>query len=327
MGDGSVRRRPFRLRRSCLTVPASSERMLTKARGVAADLVVIDLEDSVVAAEKGAARSLAVDALLADDWVAPSRSVRVNGCSSPWVLDDLITVVGATVGGLATVVVPKVTGASELHFIDGVLRQLELATSTSVGSTGIEVLVEDPRGLLDLRSILAASARLESVILGPGDMAAALGMPGLGIGEIDDRYPGDPWQSVLTTVLVHARLAGVQAVDGPYGRVHDLDGTRRSAQRSRTLGFDGKWVLHPNQVAVANEVYGTTQHDFDQAVHLLAEYARMGAGEQRGAIIVDGEMVDEASRQMALVVAEKGRQQGLIPVKPSSDERPTRKSL
>jgi citrate lyase subunit beta / citryl-CoA lyase len=304
--------RPYRPRRSCLAVPGSSEKMLGKAQELNADQVFLDLEDSVAPDVKEDARPTVVRALREGDWGDKVRVVRVNDVSTRWCHGDISHIVSETGPDyLDCIMVPKVEDAAQVHFVDHLLRQIELENGWEVGRIGLEVQIENSHGLVNAQEILAASERIETFIFGPGDMAAALNMPSLTVGAIQPDYPGDHWHWVVMTILVHARHAGVQAIDGPYAQIRDVDGFREVATRSRVLGYDGKWVLHPGQIDAANEIYGLTQVDYERAVDILAAYEVATSEEKRGAVMFGDEMIDEATRKMAEVNAEKGRLQGL----------------
>lgn len=311
--------RPPRSRRSCLAVPGSSDRMIDKAVGLDADEVILDLEDSVALTQKEDARQRVVAALRERDWGRRVRAVRVNDVSTPWTLRDLLTVVGGAGDRLDTIILPKVRDAGQVAFVDHVITQLERDHGWPVGGIGLELQVEDAEGLLELRPVLAASPRVEAIVFGPGDMAAALGMPGMTVGDDIEDYPGDPWHHVLFTILLEARRHGIQAIDGPYARIRDADGFDRMARRTRALGFDGKWVLHPDQIEPANRIFGVSQAAFERASDLLDAYRHATEAEGRGAATFDGEMIDEATRKMAEVSLARGRAQGLT-VRPVPDE-------
>ena len=304
--------RPLRARRSCLAVPGSSPKMLEKAQGLPADQVFLDLEDSVAPSAKEEARDNVIQALREGDWGKKTRVVRVNDCTTPWTLRDLTTVVEAAGEHLDCIMIPKTQFDGQVQFVDHVLTQIEMAQGWEVGRIGLEIQIENAQGLVNARSILAASERAEAFIFGPGDMAAALGMPSLTVGDIQPDYPGDHWHWVLYTVLVHARNVGIQAIDGPYAKVRDVEGFREVARRSRTLGLDGKWVLHPAQIDVANEVYGVSQVDFERARDILDAYAYATSEEARGAVMFGDEMIDEASRKMAEANVVRGQAEGLV---------------
>jgi citrate lyase subunit beta / citryl-CoA lyase len=304
--------RPYRSRRSCLAVPGSSEKMLGKAQGLNADQVFLDLEDSVAPDVKADAREQVASALKEGDWGDKVRVVRVNDVSTQWCHGDISTVVSLTGPDyLDCIMVPKVEDAAQVHFVDHLLRQIELENGWEVGAIGLEIQIENGPGLINATEILAASERVETFIFGPGDMAAALNMPSLTVGAIQPDYPGDHWHWVNMTILVNARNAGVQAIDGPYAQIRDLDGFREVATRSRVLGFDGKWVLHPGQIEAANEVYGVSQEDYERAEDILAAYEHATGQEKKGAVMFGDEMIDEATRKMAEVNAMKGRREGL----------------
>ncbi|MDX1659706.1 MAG: CoA ester lyase [Nitriliruptorales bacterium] len=302
--------RPYRPRRSCLAVPGSSTKMLGKAQGLAADQVFLDLEDSVAPKAKEEARDNVISALRDGDWGDKTRVVRVNDATTQWTLKDVITVVEGAGDRLDCIMVPKVQYAGQVDFVDHVITQIEMEKGWEVGRIGLEIQIENAQGLVNAREILAASERAEAFIFGPGDMAAALGMPSLTVGDIQPDYPGDHWHWVLYTVLVHARNEGIQAIDGPYAKVRDVEGFREVAKTSQVLGFDGKWVLHPAQIEAANDIYGVSQEQFERAVDILDAYNEATEEELRGAVMFGDEMIDEASRKMAEANYQRGRAQG-----------------
>ncbi len=303
--------RPLRPRRSCLAVPGSSEKMLTKAQGLDADQVFLDLEDSVAPSAKPEARDNVVSALRDGDWGSKTKVVRVNDVTTQWTFRDVLTVVEGAGQQLDCIMVPKVQYAGQVEFVDNLITQIEMEKGWEVGRIGLEIQIENAQGLVNAREILAASERAEAFIFGPGDMAAALGMPSLTVGDIQPDYPGDHWHWVLYTVLVHARNEGIQAIDGPYSKVRDVEGFRTVAMNSRVLGFDGKWVLHPAQIEAANEIYGVSQTDYERARDILEAYEHATGTEAKGAVMFGEEMIDEASRKMAWINAEKGKREGL----------------
>jgi citrate lyase subunit beta/citryl-CoA lyase len=300
-----------RIRRSCLSVPGSSEKMLAKAATLPADQVFVDLEDAVARDLKNEeTRRLVVSALREHDWTARTRVVRVNAVGTPWCLDDLSTIVGGAGDVVDCVMLPKVESAAQVHFVAQLLEQLELKHGFE-RALGIEVQIESPRGLVEIERIAAASPRVETLIFGPGDYAASAGMPQLTVGAIETAYPGDAWHYVLSRIVTTARAFGLQAIDGPYAAIRDLDGFAEVARRSRVLGFDGKWALHPDQIPICNETYSPTQGEFDRAERIVEAY-RLATDEQgHGAVLFEGEMIDEASRKMAFAVVERGRAAGM----------------
>jgi len=252
-----------RRRRSCLTVPGDDERKLEKAAQLTPDEVILDLEDAVAPARKDEARALVARALRELEWRAATVAVRVNPCSA----EDHAMVAEARPD---VVVLPKVESADEVV----------------AAPVPTEAQIETALGLVDCERIAAAPG-LEALVLGPGDLAASLGVPELTIGE----GPHVPY--ALMRVLVAARAHGVSAVDGPFVVVDDLDGLRASAVRSAALGYDGKWCIHPSHVEVLNEVYAPTPEQLERARRILAI---------EGVERLDGEMVDEATRKMAAAI-------------------------
>ncbi|MDT0304412.1 HpcH/HpaI aldolase/citrate lyase family protein [Streptomonospora wellingtoniae] len=301
-----------RPRRSVLAVPASNARFIEKARDLEADAFFLDLEDAVAPSEKEAARANAAAALNAGGWGAKVRTVRVNDLETPWTYRDVIEVVEAAGAELDCLVLPKVTGPDHVRWLDTLLTQIEAATGLEAGRIGIEAQIEDARGASRADEIAAASPRLESLVYGPADFMASVNMRTLVVGEQPPGYDvGDAYHYVLMRILLAARANGLEAVDGPYLQIRDVEAFRRSAGRTAALGFDGKWVLHPSQVAAANEVFTPGQEDYDHAERILEAYEHATAVEGRGAVMLGGEMLDEASRKMALAVAGKGRAAGM----------------
>ncbi|AXK74504.1 MULTISPECIES: HpcH/HpaI aldolase/citrate lyase family protein [Mycobacteriaceae] len=304
----------YRPRRTCLSVPGSSDKMIEKAKTLAADQVFLDLEDAVAADAKTEARSRVAAALAEPGWSDQAlRGVRVNDWTTPWTHADVIEVVAAAGAQLDLIVLPKVSDATHVHALDLLLTQLERSHDLPVGRIGIEPQIEDAKGLVNINAI-AAAPRVQALVLGPGDMAASLNMRTLEVGGQPDGYDiGDAHHHVLMTILVAARAHGINAIDGPYVKVRDVEGFRRVAGRSAALGYDGKWVLHPDQIAAGNDLFSPRQADYDRAELILEAYAwhTSRAGGARGAVMLDDEMIDEASRKMALVVAGKGRAAGM----------------
>lgn len=300
-------------RRTILAVPGSSERFLAKARGVAADGVFLDLEDAVAPAAKADARGRIV-AALAQEWTPRWVTVRVNDWSTPWTYADVLEVIGGAGAHIDALVLPKVTGPDHVRALDLLLTQVERTHGLPVGRIGIEAQIEDAQGLLHVNEIAMASPRMVSLVYGPGDFAASLGMPSLAIGGQPAGYEiADAFHYVHLRIIVAARAAGIAAIDGPYVAIRDAEGFRVAARRSAALGYDGKWVLHPDQIAIGNEVFAPSAEEFERAERIIAAYAEATAetGGAVGAITVDGDMVDEASIKVARVVVARGRAAGL----------------
>ncbi|MGE5827540.1 MAG: HpcH/HpaI aldolase/citrate lyase family protein [Micromonosporaceae bacterium] len=302
-----------RPRRSCLAVPGSNVRMLDKAHGLPADQVFLDLEDAVAPLAKAGARGNVVAALNEGDWGGKILAVRVNDPTTAWAYRDVIDVVEGAGSTLDCVVLPKVSTPDHVAWLDLTLGQLERALGLPVGGIGIEAQIETAAGVSQVDAIAAASPRLEAIIFGPADLMASLNMRSLSVGRLPADYPGDPLHYVLMRIVVAARTYQLQAIDGPYLQVHDLAGFRVAASRTAVLGFDGTWVVHPGQIATANDVFSPTQAEYDRAEGILDAYERAtsAAGGSVGAVLLGDEMIDEASRKMALVIAGKGRAAGL----------------
>ena len=302
--------RVTRPRRSCLSVPGSSPKMLQKAPGLPADEVFMDLEDSVAPLAKEEARGNVIEALKEGDWTGKTVVVRVNGVYTKWCYRDVVDIVENAGHLLDCIMIPKVEYASDVVFVAELLRQIEESTGLD-RQVGIEAQIETATGLKNIHEIAHASDRTETLIFGPADMSASLGLPTVTAGLPMPGYPGDHWHFVLSTILVAARDAGLQAIDGPYLLIKDLDGFREMSMRSRALGFDGKWALHPGQIDVLNEVFTPTQDEYDKAEAILDAYKHATEVERRGAVMFGSEMIDEASRKMAEQLAIRGRAAGL----------------
>ena len=300
-------------RRTVLAVPGSSDRFIAKARGLGVDALFLDLEDAVAPAVKVESRTRIVEALDGGGFAAGLVTVRVNGWESPWTYGDVIEVVTGAGAAIDALVLPKTQSAAQVQALDLLLTQVEHTAGLPIGRIGLEVQIEDAVGLLHVAEIAAASPRLQSLVFGPGDFMASLGMGGLNVGAQPAGYPADAFHHVLMSILVAARAHGLQAIDGPYVAIRDLDGFRQSAQLSAALGYDGKWVLHPDQVAIGNQVYSPRQADFDRALRIQAAYAQATAvaGGAVGAIVVDDEMVDEAGVKLAAAIVARGRAAGM----------------
>ena len=298
-------------RRSCLSTPASSERFLAKAPTVPADMTFLDLEDSVAPLEKVAARAKAVDAVKNLSWDDRVLCVRVNAWDTKWTYGDVIEVVGGAGERLDEIMLPKVQSAAEVVALDPLLTQVEENAGLPVGHIGIEAQIETTRGLINVDDICAASPRLETIIFGPADFAASMEMPVLTGGVQIPEYPGDHFNYVFSRILMAGRANGLQVIDGPFLLVRELDKLRDFAQRTRILGYDGKWALTPDQAQVLNEVYSPTQEQFDRAHDILDAYRQATDEERRGAVMFGDEMIDEASRKMATKFVTRGLRAGL----------------
>jgi citrate lyase subunit beta / citryl-CoA lyase len=294
-----------------MSVPASSERFLVKARELPADEVMLDLEDSVAPAAKETARGLAVGALRAGGWDGKLVAVRINGAATPWAYQDVIAVVEGAPGAVDSLVLPKVTSPAAIIWLDVLLGQAEQALGLPAGKIRVEAQIEDAAGLAAVEAIAAASPRLVSLVFGPADFMASIGMRSLTVGGQPEGYEFDAHHYPLMRILVAAKAAGLQAIDGPYARIQDTDGLRKAAANVAALGYDGKWVLHPAQVPVVNEVFTPSLDEYWRALRILDAYERATSIEERGAVMLGEEMIDEASRKLALMLVAKGEAAGL----------------
>jgi citrate lyase subunit beta/citryl-CoA lyase len=293
-----------------MSVPASSERFLAKARGLAVDEVMLDLEDSVAPDAKPDARRLAV-AALGGGWDGKLVAVRVNDATTPWAYQDVIALVEGAGNAIDSLILPKVSDPGAVVWLDVLLSQLERSAGLEQGRIGIEAQIEDAAGLASVEAIAAASPRLVSLVFGPADFMASIGMRTLAVGGRPEGYAYDAHHYPLMRILVAAKARGLQAIDGPYAKIHDLDGLRVAAASSAALGYDGKWVLHPGQAAIVNEAFTPPADEYAEAQRILDAYERATSVDGRGAVMHGDEMIDEASRKLALAIVAKGRAAGL----------------
>jgi citrate lyase subunit beta / citryl-CoA lyase len=298
-------------RRSCHAVPGSNEKFLAKAPSLAADMFFLDLEDAVAPLEKEAARPKVVAAVRDQDWGDAVLCVRVNAWDTKWTYGDVISVVGEAGPRLDEIMLPKIQNAAQVVAMDLLLTQVELNSGLPAGHIGIEAQIETAQGLINVEDICAASPRIETVILGPVDFSASMGMPSLSGGLLIPEYPGDYFHYVFMKILMAGRANGLQVIDGPYVKVRDPDGFREYARRTQILGFDGKWSLHPDQVPILNEVFSPTQVQFDRAWEVLDAYREATEGERKGAVMLGDEMIDEASRKVAVTLVARGERAGM----------------
>jgi len=306
--------RTLRARRSCLAVPGSSQKFIDKARGLPADQIFLDLEDACAPLAKPDARKTIVAALNEGGWGEKVRVVRVNDWTTEWTYRDVTEVVEGAGANLDAIMLPKVQTPEQVHALDMLLTQIEKTMGLEVGRIGIEAQIENARGLNNVVAIAESSPRLETIVFGPADFMASINMKSLVVGEQPPGYTeGDAYHYILMQILMAARANDLQAIDGPYLQIRDVDGFRRVANRAAALGYDGKWVLHPGQIDAANETFSPSQEDYDHAENILDAYEwfTSEAGGAKGSAMLGDEMIDEASRKMALVIAGKGRAAGM----------------
>jgi citrate lyase subunit beta/citryl-CoA lyase len=298
-------------RRSCHAVPGSNQKFLDKAPGLPADMFFLDLEDAVAPSEKEGARAKVVEAVATKDWGDAVLFARINAWDTRWTYGDVIEVVGGSGTRLDGVMLPKVQRAADIVALDLLLTQVEINHGLPAGHVGIEAQIETAQGLINVEEICLASPRLEAVILGPVDLSASMGMPSLAGGLAIPEYPGDYFHYVFAKILMAGRAAGLQVIDGPYVKVRDPEGFRSYATRTQILGFDGKWSLHPDQIGTLNELFAPTQVQFDRAWLVVDAYRRATERDGRGAVMLDDEMIDEASRKAAVMLVGRGQRAGM----------------
>lgn len=301
--------RPLRPRRSELSTPATSEKMMAKAAASAADLVFLDLEDAVAPKAKADARRGAIKGLSSLDWGRKTRAVRVNGVHTQWCFDDVVDVVTEAGAQVDVIIVPKVKAPRDVWYIDTLLTHVEQKSGLEVGAIGLELLIEEVEALARVDEIAACCPRVEALILGVGDLAASHGMRGAHIGT-SENYPGDIWHSARTKMIVAARVNGIDAIDGPFGEYRDTTAYTQQARWAAELGAVGKWAIHPNQVAAANEVFSPSPEELTHARHVV-DAMRAAEEEGEGAISVDGTMVDAATARIFEVVLRRAELAGV----------------
>jgi citrate lyase beta subunit len=275
--------------------------MAEKALASAADVVLLDLEDAVAPDEKAGARGKIVRALRELDWHDRPTLFRANALDTPYFYRDLVEIVEEAGDRLDIVMIPKVQRPEDLHVATTLLSQIELAGGLESGEIKLEAQIESAEGLVNADGIAQATGRLTALHFGPGDFAASVRMPQTNIGtmdEWDDVYPGHRFHYAMQRILVAARARGLRAVDGPVADYRDEEGLRESCLIARSLGFDGKWCIHPAQIETVNEVFSPTPREIEWARKVVAAYEDATAA-GTGAISVEGQMIDAASIKMA----------------------------
>jgi citrate lyase subunit beta/citryl-CoA lyase len=273
--------------------------MFPKALESEADVVFLDLEDAVAPGDKEQARRNVIKALLELDWRGHAKtvSVRINGIDTHYMYRDVVDVVEQAGHRLDTVLIPKVGVPADVYLVDALLTQIETAKGIPQ-HIGIEVLIETALGMANVEAIAAGRGRLEVLHFGVADYAASNRARTVNIGGLNPDYPGDQWHFALSRMTVACRAYGLRAIDGPFGDFRDPDGFRLAARRGAALGIEGKWAIHPSQIALANEVFTPPEAEVDRARRIL-EALDAAAREGRGAAQLDGRMIDAASARMA----------------------------
>jgi len=307
-----------RLHRSELAVPASSRRMVEKAPTLGADVVFLDLEDAVAPDEKVDARKNVIEALHDLDWSRSSVSVRINGLDTRWCYRDVIDVVEQAGERLDMLLVPKVSRPADVEFVATLLAQIE--AERGFEPIGLSVLIETASGMANVEAIAGACPdRLEALVFGVGDYSVFTRARTLSVGGSNPAYAvltdggrdsgralhqADQWHYPLSRIVVAARAHGLRPIDGPFGDIQDPEGFLASARRAATLGCDGKWAIHPSQVPLANDVFSPDKAEVDQARRIL-EALEQGQAEGRGAVALDGQLIDIALIPMVRRVLEQ----------------------
>jgi citrate lyase subunit beta / citryl-CoA lyase len=302
-----VTERPARLRRSQLSVPGISEKMIEKAANGAADHVFLDLEDAVAPSAKEAARKTVVAGLNSLDWGKKTRCVRVNDVTTQWCFEDVIEVVEGAGSNIDTIMLTKARDGGDVKFVSLLLDQLELKLGLK-RRIGLEVLIEEAIGLRNVEEIAASSPRLEALIFGMGDYSASQQMNLRGFGG--EGYSGDIFHYPRFRVAMAARAAGLDPVDGPFANFKDIDGYKREARLAFMIGFSGKWAIHPAQIPLATEIFSPTPEAVARARELTQAYAK-AVSEGIGSVNVNGVMVDAASVRIVANIVRKAELIGM----------------
>ncbi len=307
--------RPDRLRRSELSTPGHSTKMIGKAAASDADLVFLDLEDAVAPSARPGARKNIIAGLNELDWGRTVRAYRINGVHTPWCHDDLIEVVTGAGANIDVIILPKIKGPRELWFVDDLLTQLELKLGLEVGRIGLEVLIEEVEALQRVDEIATASPRLEAMILGVGDLSASQGMRlgHIGVTDSDEalNYPGDIWHFARHRMIGAARAAGIDAIDGPYANFANPKGYEKSAATFAMIGGVGKWCIHPSQIEIANKMFAPSKDEIEEALGAI-QAVRDAESQGLGAANFNGMMIDAATTRLFRVTVDRARQCGLV---------------
>ncbi len=300
---------PARPNRCQLFGPGSRPAIFGKMAASEADVVNIDLEDSVAPSDKDSARRNVIEAIGGMDWGTKTLSVRINGLDTPWWYRDVVDLLEQASDRLDLIMIPKVGCAADLYAVDALVTAVEAAKGRSK-KIGFEVIIESAAGISHVEEIAAATPRLQAMSLGAADFAASMGMQTTGIGGTQAdyymlhegaRYWADPWHWAQAAIVAACRTHGVLPVDGPFGDFSDDEGFRAQARRSATLGMVGKWAIHPKQVALANEVFTPSDAAVTEAREILAAMEAAKANGE-GATVYKGRLVDIASIKQAEVI-------------------------
>ena len=303
---------PARPNRCQLFGPGSRPAIFEKMAASAADVINLDLEDSVAPSDKDSARANIIKATHDIDWGNKTLSVRINGLDTPYWYRDVVDLLEQASGRLDQIMIPKVGNAADIYAVDALVSAIEAAKGRSKPIT-FEVIIESAAGIAHVEEIAAASPRLAAMSLGAADFAASMGMQTTGIGGTQENYYmlhegqkhwSDPWHWAQTAIVAACRTHGVLPVDGPFGDFSDDEGFRAQARRSATLGMVGKWAIHPNQVAEANRIFTPTPEAVQEAREIL-EAMEEAKRKGQGATTYKGRLIDIASIKQAEVIVKQ----------------------
>ncbi len=304
-----------RVRRSELSTPGHSEKMIAKAAASDADMVFLDLEDAVAPSAKVGARKNIIAGLNELDWGDKIRSYRINSVDTQWCHDDIAEVVTGAGANIDVIMVPKIKGPREVWFVDDLLTQLELKLGLQVGRIGIECLVEEVEALQTVDEIATCSPRLEALTLGVGDLSASQGMRLGHIGVTDGdhalKYPGDVWHYARHRMIVACRSAGIDAIDGPYANFSSPGGYERSAATFSMIGGVGKWCIHPSQIEIANRVFAPSEAEIEEAKGVI-QAVHDAEAQGLGAATFNGMMIDAATTRLFQITLDRAKACRLI---------------
>jgi citrate lyase beta subunit len=288
-----------RLQRSELAVPGSNPKMFDKAAESDVDFIFMDLEDAVAPDDKPKARENIIQALNDIDWKGKKKtmSIRINGLDTHYMYRDVVDVVEKAGNNLDTILIPKVGVPADVYMIDCLITQIEEAKGIK-HKIGLECLIETALGMANVEAIATSSRRLEAMHFGVADYAASTRARTVSIGGLTPDYPGDQWHAAITRMTVACRAYGLRPIDGPFGDIQDKDGYIAAAKRAAALGIEGKWAIHPTQIELANDVFSPPEKEVDWARRTL-KALKEAAEQGKGAVQVDGKMIDAASARMA----------------------------
>lgn len=286
-----------RLQRSELAVPGSNPGMMEKAARSEADYVFLDVEDAVAPDEKERARKNIIQALNDIDWRSKTISVRINGIDTHYMYRDVVDIIEQAGHKLDTILIPKAGVPADVYLVDAMVTQIEMAKGLT-NRIGLEALIETALGMANVEAIATSSRRLEALHFGVADYAASCRARTVNIGGLNPDYPGDQWHAALSRMVVACRAYGLRAIDGPFGDFNDPDGYLLGAKRAAALGYEGKWAIHPSQIALAHQVMSPPEKEVTRAKRVL-EALKEAAAAGMGAAQLDGRMIDAASARMA----------------------------